>query len=288
MSSAFVVGSSGFLGTAVEQYLRAQKKQVHSVNRGNPLLSLDQFRRSAEHGHPIVLWLASSVTPASAESKRDSCESDYSYFESVVTWLSRYAPNSRVILASSGGAIYDNVAPPFSEISPVSRTLAYSRLKLDMENLLLESGLSCAILRVANAYGPGQRVGRGQGVLAEWLNSIYLEEPLKVFGTLEASRDFVHVEDVARAFVTAAYSRDAYGLFNIGSGTPTKLVECISLLEEIIGRTISVDLFGSRNVDRLSVYLDITRAREILKWSPRISLKEGLIGWWKLLSDSKD
>lgn len=285
VSLVYVVGASGFLGTALVRHLQDQHRVVHPISRNSPLLSDISFRKNSESEGVAVVWLASSVTPASAETDQDSCKSDYSDFESVVEWLSLNSPQTRIVLASSGGAVYGDSDSAFSEESPISRAFAYSRLKLDMEQILVNSNLGHAILRVANAYGPGQRVGKGQGVLAEWLNSIYSKEALKIFGTLDISRDFVHVDDVARAFGMAASNLEAEGLFNIGSGIATKLSECVALLEEITEQNISVNVSGSRNVDRRSVYLDITRAKDIFGWEPMISLKEGLINWWKLINN---
>ncbi len=281
--SCFVVGSSGFLGTAVVNQLTQLKNTVFLSGRGNPLLGDSFFRNISTSEKVSVIWLASSVTPASAELDKGSCDYDYSSLESFVTWLVKNSPASRVILASSGGAVYSNGTPPFDEDSPVSEAFAYARLKLKMENVLLESGLPCGVLRVSNAYGPGQYVGRGQGVLAEWINSINKKEPLNVFGSLDVSRDFVHVNDVARAFGLTLNNPDVKGVFNIGSGIPVKLSTCISILEDVTARTAVLNITPSRAVDRQSVFLDINKAQEELGWSPEIPLRDGLEQWWRLL-----
>ena len=197
-----------------------------------------------------------------------------------------HAADIEKVLFLGSSCIYPRLAPQpikeeyllTGELEPTNE--AYANLKIEMENVLIESGLSHVILRIANAYGPGQLTGRGQGVLAEWISSLKNGDKPKLFGSMEVVRDFVHIDDVVKALWLAGQVKDFSGIINIGSGKPVSLRDCLSLLSQISDQDIEITTVESRPVDRARVYLSIDRAASVLNWSPEISLEQGLVAWW--------
>ena len=269
-----VVGRNGFLGSNLARYLESIGSELVSLTRDQ---SLDKYR---EYGIDTVFWLASSVTPISAQSSPELAELDLHNFSKFVTSLKLLSPKVQIVLASSGGAVYADGRPPFTEFDSVDSPHAYAKLKIEMENVLIESGLSHVILRIANAYGPGQLTGRGQGVLAEWITALKLGDKPQLFGSMEVVRDFVHVDDVVQALWLAGRVKDFSGVVNIGSGNPVSLKDCLTLLSQISHQDIEITTVASRPVDRARVYLSIERAASVLNWTPKISLEQGLRTWW--------
>ena len=185
------------------------------------------------------------------------------------------APPKKLVFLSSGGCVYKDGPPPFSENSPTEGTNAYGRLKIEMENVLRESKIPYTILRVANVYGPGQPIGRGQGVIAEWANSIAVNEPLPLFGSSSIKRDFIYLDDVCNAIEAGSkYMKDS--IFNVGSGKAVPLQDLYSLFREITGSDLKLAQYGSRKVDRGTYYLDISKANHELNWKPKVSMEYGL------------
>ena len=269
-----IVGRNGFLGSNLAHYLESIGSEFVSLKRDQSLEGPKDFEIDT------VFWLASSVTPISAQSSPELAELDLHDFSKFVTSLKLLAPNVRIVLASSGGAVYADGRPPFTEFDSVASPHAYAKLKIEMENILIESGLSHVILRIANAYGPGQLTGRGQGVLAEWITALRLGDKPQLFGSMEVVRDFVHVDDVVQALWLAGRVKDFSGVVNIGSGEPVSLKDCLTLLSQISHQDIEITRVASRPVDRARVYLSIERAASVLNWTPKISLEQGLRTWW--------
>ncbi len=269
-----VVGRNGFLGSNLAHYLESNGDEFVSLTRGQSLEGLRDFEIDT------IFWLASSVTPISAQSSPELAALDLHDFSKFVTSLKFLAPNARIVLASSGGAVYADGTPPFTESDSVESPHAYAKLKIEMENILIKSGLSHLILRIANAYGPGQLTGRGQGVLAEWITALKLGDKPRLFGSMEVVRDFVHVDDVVRALWLAGRVKNFSGIVNIGSGEPVSLKDCLTLLSQISHQDIEITTVASRPVDRARVYLSIERAASVLNWTPKISLGKGLRTWW--------
>jgi UDP-glucose 4-epimerase len=275
-----VVGSAGFVGSNLAKILSSSNQKALLIGKDTNLLSPSLVRDQIFESGTCVVWLASSVTPSSAELNPSLAQSDLDYFSNTIVFLQKRFPSVKIVLASSGGAIYAEGTPPYSEDDPLTTKFAYSKLKVDMEQVLTESGLPHVILRVANAYGPGQPTGKGQGVLAEWMHAIKDGRNPKLFGSSAVIRDFVHIEDVVQSIWLALDTEGFNGVINIGSGQPVSLNHCLELLKEITNREIMVEHLVSRSVDRYQVYLSINRAAEVLNWVPRIDLKTGLSDWW--------
>lgn len=276
-SNLIVVGPGGFIGQKLVQFIRNSGDTTFKAGRD---VDLTVDERNSLRKCSQVFWLASSVTPTSAELNPQMVERDINYFADVLKKLLIWNPEAQVVLASSGGAVYADGRPPFTEFDLVASPHAYAKLKIEMENTLIESGLSHVILRIANAYGPGQLTGRGQGVLAEWITALKLGDKPQLFGSIEVVRDFVHVDDVVQALWLAGRVKDFSGVVNIGSGNPVSLKDCLTLLSQISHQDIEITTVASRPVDRARVYLSIERAASVLNWTPKISLEQGLRTWW--------
>jgi UDP-glucose 4-epimerase len=142
------------------------------------------------------------------------------------------------------------------------------------------------VLRISNAYGFGQRLDRGQGVISAWINEILNDKPISVFGSLENTRDFIYIEDVVSAIITVIESSDSTGIFNIGSGLGVELSTVIQELRVISGEEFSVREFPGRTVDRKAIWLDIGKAKQNLGWMPKTSLRQGLEKTWTMAKNN--
>jgi UDP-glucose 4-epimerase len=267
-----IVGYTGFIG----KHLHGRFKDKGSVNAFNtvelPFNSKELNPRI--RNQDVIYWVASSVRPNSSQSNLDRIESEL-YGWSNFLKLLQPAPPKKLVFLSSGGCVYKAGIPPFSETNATEGTNAYGKLKVEMEEILQESKIPFTILRVANVYGPGQPVGRGQGVIAEWANSIALNEPLPLFGSSSIKRDFVNVDDVCDA-IEAAARFDCDSIFNVGSGEAIALKDLFTLFKKITGLNLQLAQSESREIDREIYFLDISHAKNSLNWEPKISLEDGL------------
>src|SRR5215831_5207327 len=136
-------------------------------------------------------------------------------------------------------------------------------------------------LRMYNVYGPRQALDNPyQGVLGIFLGNLLRGEPITIFGDGEQSRDFVYVEDVARAWGEALRSPATYGgVFNLGSGRRLTINQVADYVLAAFQRSRSdwpVSYVNPRPGEQRHVEADITKTRSVLTWEPRVSFEMGL------------
>jgi UDP-glucose 4-epimerase len=189
----------------------------------------------------------------------------------------------RVLFASSGGTVYGRLqCVPVPEDHPLAPITGYGAGKATAEIYLglyrALHGLDCRVARIANPYGAGQDVARGQGAVTTFLRSALADRPIVVWGDGEVVRDYVHVIDVAAALVTLALApcADRFWTFNVGSGCGLSLNDIIAELRRCLGRPLDVRRAPGRPFDVPISVLDISRARDTLGWAPRLSFSVGL------------
>lgn len=175
---------------------------------------------------------------------------------------------------------------------------SYSTAKAIDEHLALAyaaSSLPVVIVRYFNSFGP-RLDERGYGsVVANFLRQAIAGEPLTVHGDGGQSRCFTYVDDTVRGTLSAAFTPEAEGMvFNLGSTRETTILELAEMIkasvesDSAIAHTEYESYYGAGFEDTRRRVPDITRAREILDWEPRVTLEEGLartIEWWQKTHD---
>ena len=195
--------------------------------------------------------------------------------------------STRVVFASTGGAIYGDAAtPPSAEGVHKEPDSPYAIAKHSVEQYLSYyarlHGLGAVSLRFANVYGPRQDPHGEAGVVAIFCGRLLDGRPLTVFGDGNQTRDYVYVADVADAVVrAAAYAPPRRAgmnarAFNIGTGIPTSVVELASALMRTTGRNVPVEFAPARPGEQQQSYLAIDKAAAELGWRPSVSLSQGL------------
>jgi UDP-glucose 4-epimerase len=187
---------------------------------------------------------------------------------------------NKVIFASSGGAVYgEQQRLPTREDHPTSPLSPYGVSKLAGELYLTyysrTFGIPHIALRYGNVYGPRQRSDGEAGVVAIFIGRLLGGRPPTINGDGKQTRDYVYVEDVVAANLLAlscAYT----GAVNIGTGRETDVATLFALVRDKIGCEIGARHGPAKKGEQTRSSLDIGRAREVLGWSPRFSLGEGL------------
>ncbi|MEH1166518.1 NAD-dependent epimerase/dehydratase family protein [Micromonospora sp. CPCC 205539] len=193
----------------------------------------------------------------------------------------RLAGCHKIVFASSGGTIYGQVE---AERLPVTEDHAHAPLSfygvtksVAAEYLRLyhtEYGVDYAVLALGNVYGPRQQPNSEGGVVATFVNRLLQGLPCRINGDGTTTRDYVHVSDVAEAFAAAA--RSGTGVFNIGTGIETSLLELHHLLSERTGARLEPEFGPPLRGEVRQIRLDISRSRTQLSWRPSIRIDEGV------------
>jgi len=137
-------------------------------------------------------------------------------------------------------------------------------------------GIRTITLRVANPYGERQRIETAQGAIGVFLHHALKGLPIEIWGDGSVTRDYIHVSDVAEAFVRAMEYAGSKRIFNISSGSGTSLNELIVMLEKVLNKSIERRYLPARPFDVPVSVLNSDLARDELKWTPSISMHDGI------------
>lgn len=195
---------------------------------------------------------------------------------------------TRVVFSSTGGALYgDFDPPPSTETFAKDPDAPYGIAKLSVEYYLAYygrvHGLDTVALRYGNVYGPRQDPHGEAGVVAIFCNRLLDGRVLSVFGDGEQTRDYVYAGDVAGANYAAAIATtlpapgrlDARA-FNIGTSIETSVNTLATTLQSVAGANAAIDYVPARAGELARSALHTSKAREVLGWSPAVSLADGL------------
>ena len=194
----------------------------------------------------------------------------------------------RVVFASSGGVVYgESDDLPHHETARKLPVSPYGVSKLTSEFYLaayaMLHGLEVVSLRYANVYGPRQSPHGEAGVVAIFGSRVRRGEALTVFGDGEQTRDYVYVEDVARANVAAtrwqvpsAFQAIDDVAFNIGTGIETSVLGLVDGFRAATGAKIAVHHAAARTGELVRSAVHPRRAGAAFGWKPDVSFTEGL------------
>jgi dTDP-L-rhamnose 4-epimerase len=175
------------------------------------------------------------------------------------------------------------------EGKPLDPTSIYALTKADQEKMVLMVGAAYGIpsvaLRFFNIYGPRQALSNPYtGVAAIFSSRLLNGQPPLVFEDGEQKRDFVSVHDIVQALLLSAQEEAAVGkAFNVGSGRAVTVREVAQTLAGVLGSDLEAQVVGKYRVgDIRHCFADISLAREVLGYEPRVTFEEGmqeLVGW---------
>jgi dTDP-L-rhamnose 4-epimerase len=181
---------------------------------------------------------------------------------------------------------------PTDEEKPLYPTSIYAITKRDHEEMFLSTGLAYGIpavaLRFFNAYGPRQALSNPYtGVMAIFSGRLLNGQPPIIYEDGLQSRDFIHISDIVQGLLLAMDRPEAdYQVLNLGTGVPTSIAEVAELLSQYLtDAQVKPQILNQfRAGDIRHCYADLTKARRLLGFEPRIPLQEGiadLLAWVK-------
>ena len=186
-----------------------------------------------------------------------------------------------IVFISSGGTVYGNpLYLPVDENHPTNPVVSYGITKLAIEKYLQVyerlHGIKAITLRVANPYGERQRLETAQGAVGVFLHHAIKGIPVEIWGDGSVTRDYIYVSDVAEAFSKALQYAGAQRVFNISSGVGTSLNDLIGRIEEALAQSMERHYLPARAFDVPANVLCNELARRELKWTPLVSMEEGV------------
>lgn len=315
MANYLVTGASGFIGSRVSVILIEQGHVVTGIDNLNDaydvrmkeyrlrkLQALPGFefvrgdisdRRILNPQSKIVNQKFDAVINLAARAGvRASVENPWVFVDTNITGtlnmleLCRQTRIRKFILASTS-SIYGAKAPhPTPETADSDHPLQpYAASKKAAEALSHSYhalyGLDVSVLRYFTVYGPAGRPDMSMFRFAKWISE---GEPLHLFGDGEQSRGFTYVDDIAQGTI-AALKPLGYEIINLGGHEVISMNGLIALLEERIGRKAVIERHPANQADMLTNHADISKARDLLGWQPKMGLEEGvtrLVDWYRV------
>jgi dTDP-glucose 4,6-dehydratase len=298
-----VTGAAGFLGSHLTDRLLGEGNTVIGVdnfstgNRGN-IAHLANEARFQFIEHDICQAFGANVDPGPVDYVFNfaSPASPPEYLRLAIETLrvGSIGVENTLEIAAKYGAGYlqastsecygDPLQHPQKEeywghVNPVGPRSVYDEAKRYAEALVMAyhryRGVNTHLVRIFNTYGPRLHPSDGR-VISNFLMQALRGEPLTVYGDGKQTRSFCYVDDLIDGIVRLSCS-DEHLPVNIGNPVEFTILECAQAVLEVTGSTSELRFEPLPQDDPMRRCPDITKARKLLGWEPRISLKEGLV-----------
>jgi UDP-glucose 4-epimerase len=295
--AVLVTGGAGFIGSHVAEGLAAHGEDVvvlddlssgkrENLPEGIELVEGDVRESLTElfaRVHPTMCFHLAAQIDVRVSVARPDHDAAVNVLGTVNVLEAARENGTKVVFSSTGGAIYGECDGPAPEDAPRLPISPYGTAKLAAEEYLATYnrlyGTGHVSLRYGNVYGPRQDPHGEAGVVSIFFDTLREGETPKVFGDGSQTRDYVFVGDVVRATLAAA-EREG-GVYNVGTGRETSVVELLGLCQRIAGTSLEPELAPSRPGEVQRSVLDTSRAVDELGWRPERSLEEGLRETWE-------
>jgi UDP-glucose 4-epimerase len=291
-----LTGGAGFFGSHLADALLARGDEVtvvddlssgregrldeRAVLHKLSIMDGDEFSALVESERPgLICHLAAQIDVRSSVAFPAS-DAQTNVVGTVNVLEAARAADARVLLCSTGGALYGRDAPipaledvlPLPE-SPYGLAKYCAELYVGLYNRLHST--RHAALRFANIYGPRQDPAGESGVIPIFCSQVLSGLRPTIFGDGTQTRDYVYVGDAVAAFLAAA-DRSRPGTWNIGSGVEVSVLALAGVIAAAAGRPVEPEFDPPRPGEHQRVALAAELARRDLGWSPSTPLADGV------------
>jgi UDP-glucuronate 4-epimerase len=236
-----------------------------------------------EHGFDAIVHLAAMA------GVRVSVENPELYYDVNVNGTLRLLDAARrknveaFVLASTSSVYGQTLRIPFEESDPCDRPLApYAASKRAAEMLAFTFhhlyGQPCTVLRFFTVYGPR---GRPDMMAYKVLDSIFHGLTVPLYRDGQMHRDWTYVEDIVSGITAAADGTTGYEIINLGRGEPVLLADFVHFIEQLAGRPARLVSAPMPETDISYTSADISKARRLLGYDPKTSVREGVARLWE-------
>ena len=300
MGTVLVTGAAGFIANRVARDLAAEHKVVAIDNVNDYYdVRLKEHRIEALDGiefHRIDIENKAAMQPLFEENQFDavvnlaaragvrySMENPHVYMTTNahgslnLLELMREFDVKKYVLASTS-SLYAGQEMPFVESLAVNTPISpYAASKKAAEVMAYSYhflfGIDVSVVRYFTVYGPAGRPDMSIFRFIQWIDQ---GVPIELFGDGSQSRDFTYVDDIATGTI-AALKPVGYEIINLGGGNqPISMNTVIATLEDLLGKKAKINYRDFHKADLKSTWADISKAKNLLGWEPKISLQEGL------------
>ena len=298
---AVVTGGAGFIGSHVVDALHTRGDEVHvldDLSRGklenvadgvifHPGDIRTETGRVFDEVRPELCFHLAAQADVRVSVERPDFDAEVNVVGTLQVLEAARRHGTKIVFTSTGGAIYGECDGPADEDHVREPLAPYGVSKLAGEEYLAAYnrlyGTGHVSLRFGNVYGPRQDPHGEAGVVAIFMNLLREGGTPKIFGDGTQTRDYVYVGDAVAAALSAAEHAGG-GVFNVGTGTETSVLELYERIQVVAGITREPELADARPGELQRSVLDPGRALLELGWEPRHTLDDGLAATWAWIS----
>ena len=290
-----VTGGSGFIGSYIVKQLLKNGHEVTVVdnlyrgrleNLGNfvenisfqrfDILDYEKLQNIVKDVDGIFHQAALTSVPESFSQREKYHNVNVIGTENIFKLAKEY--EIKVVYASSSSVYGNTKSIPIKEDSEKNPINPYGITKLDDEKLATkyhEEGVSIIGLRYFNVYGIGQ-TNDYAGVITKFYENIKSDQSPIVFGDGSQIRDFISVEDIAKANLFSMKSNVDFAFLNIGTGITTSIKELANLMIKLSGKSLKLEFNDLPEGDVKESQADVNLAKKLINWSYQTKLEDGL------------
>lgn len=312
MACYFVTGAAGFIASRVCEFLLESGHTVVGIDNFDPVydLRIKAWRLKRIQEYPLFTFYKDSICDRPALDKifsahpqitavinlaakagvRDSVIDPWSYYETNVTGTlnlleqCRQKQIGKFILASTSSIYGENAPYPTPEIAESSLPLQpYAASKKAAETLCHSyhylNGLDVTVVRFFTVYGPAGRPSMSMFRFAKWISE---GMEVQVFGDGKQTRGFTYLDDIARGTI-AALKPAGYEIINLGGHESISINDLLYKFEKVVGKKAELRYFPANKADMSASWADVSKAKRLLGWEPRVGLDEGIravVDWY--------
>jgi UDP-glucose 4-epimerase len=295
-----VTGGAGFIGSHLVDALVGRGDLVHVLdnlatgkreNLSDAELHVGDIRSDCDalfdDVRPEACFHFAAQADVRVSVDRPDFDADVNVLGTVRVLEAARRHGTKVVFASTGGAIYGECDGPANEDAPRRPLAPYGTSKLAGEEYLQTYNRLHAsthtVLRLGNVYGPRQDPHGEAGVVAIFMKRLREGERPRIFGDGMQTRDYVFVVDAVQAAVAALGSEG--GVYNVATGTETSVVELLERIQSVAGTNAEAEFAPPRPGELQRSVLDVSRADAELGWRPRHDLDAGLAATWAWMAE---
>jgi len=307
-----VTGVAGYIGGQIALQLKGaghtvigidrRPLQKHQVGQLDNFLQADfdsdiAYKKLLEtQPNAIVHCAGTSLVGPSIKKPSEYYSNNVSKTMNLLNFIVQALPKIRFIFSSSAAVYGEPIMPPCHEVDPTEPVSPYGESKLMVE-MMLESyhkayNLDYVAFRYFNACGADMQARHGQEpgathIIARVLESLRDDTPFTLYGTDYATedgtcvRDYVHVQDIADAHVSALYDNLEPGVYNLGTNQGTSNAEIIKAAVRITGRQLKVVVGNKRDGDPAVLTASANKFGRVYKDWQKYTLDDMITHAWK-------
>lgn len=205
----------------------------------------------------------------------------------VLEYAATLGTLEHVVYASSSSVYGGDTPLPFREDAVLSAPLSFYGVTKRSDELMAQHyhqlhGLPVTGLRLFTSYGP---FGRPDMAYYQFAKALFADEEITLFNNGEMQRDFTYINDTVDGILAALrHASQSHELYNIGNGRAVAVTDLLAALEQETGKTARLRHAQRQPTELLDTCADITRASEVLNFSPKTQLNEGIarfVAWFR-------